>query len=169
MSRCEPSAYRRISGIGPVKSIELAAVFEMAARVARERVLARRISSAEDVYDLCGAEMRTMNREVLRVLLLDTRGHLLRTEDVSVGSVSETIAHPREILRPALLHSATSFILVHNHPSGDPQPSAADRTLTRRVSEAAGIIQIAFLDHVIIGAPKEGADPYFSFREMGIL
>ena len=73
MSRCKPEAYQQIPGIGPVKSIELAAVFEMAKRVARERVATRRITSAEDVYELFGSEMRALTKEVLRVLLLDTR------------------------------------------------------------------------------------------------
>ena len=80
------------------------------------------------------------------------------------------MAHPRDVLRPALLHSAWGFILVHNHPSGDPSPSDADLRMTRRVREAAEVVGIQFVDHLIIGAPSESRPcPYFSFKEAGIL
>jgi DNA repair protein RadC len=101
--------------------------------------------------------------------LLDTRYHLVRIEEISLGSLNESIAHPRDIFRPALIHSAYAVIVVHNHPSGDPSPSQADHALTRRLREAADLLQIRLLDHVIIGAPAEDRLPYFSFKEMGAL
>jgi DNA repair protein RadC len=80
------------------------------------------------------------------------------------------MAHPRDVLRPALVHAAWGFILVHNHPSGDPTPSDADFRMTRRIREAADVIGIKFLDHVIIGCHSDTrALPYFSFREAGVL
>ncbi len=169
LSRAESKEYQKINGIGPVKAIELAALFEMAKRVAREEFRSRPLTSPEEVYAFLGPEMRALPREVVRLLLLDTKGCLIRMEQVSSGSVNETVAHPREILRPAVTHSAHSFILVHNHPSGDPTPSAADRQVTRRISEAANIFQIRFNDHIIFGHPQDGKPPYFSFREAGIL
>jgi DNA repair protein RadC len=90
-------------------------------------------------------------------------------EIVSVGSLNESIAHPREILRPALIHSAYGFILAHNHPSGDPAASDADRRLTRRIHEAAELLRINLIDHIIVGAPEEGRQPYFSFKENNLL
>ena len=90
-------------------------------------------------------------------------------EDVSLGSVNESIAHPRDVFRPALIYSAYAVVVVHNHPSGDPSPSQADHGLTRRLREAAELLQIKLLDHVIIGAPGEGRLPYFSFKEVGVL
>jgi DNA repair protein RadC len=90
-------------------------------------------------------------------------------EIVSVGSLSESIAHPREILRPALIHSAYGFILSHNHPSGDPAASEADRRLTRRIHEAADLLRINLIDHIIVGTPEEGRQPYFSFKENNLL
>ena len=103
-------------------------------------------------------------KEHLVVLLLNTKckikGHVI----ISIGSVNECLAHPREIFRPLIVGAAHSFVLMHNHPSGDPTPSDADRRLTTRIKECASLIQINFLDHVIIGT-----DMQFSFRETGVL
>jgi DNA repair protein RadC len=84
--------------------------------------------------------------------------------------VNETIAHPREILRKAIIHSAYAFILVHNHPTGDPTPSSADFTLTKRLVELCGPLGIVFSDHIIIGSPgSPSGRPYHSFREAGVI
>jgi DNA repair protein RadC len=113
--------------------------------------------------------MRMLHKESLRVILLDTKYHLLRIEEVSLGSINESIAHPRDVFRPAIISSAYAVIVVHNHPSGDPSPSQSDHSLTRRLNEAAELLQIRLLDHIIIGAPAEGRAPYFSFKEAGVL
>ena len=113
--------------------------------------------------------MRILHKESLRVILLDTRYHLLRIAEVSLGSLNESIAHPRDVFRPAVISSAYAVIVVHNHPSGDPSPSQADHSLTRRLAEAAELLQIKLLDHIIIGAPSESRAPYFSFKEAGVL
>jgi DNA repair protein RadC len=110
-----------------------------------------------------------LNRESLRVLLLDTRYNLMRVEEVSLGSLNESIAHPREVFRPAIIHAAYALIIAHNHPSGDPTPSEADHRLTRRLAEAAQLLQIQLCDHVIIGAPGKARQPFFSFKESGVL
>jgi DNA repair protein RadC len=82
---------------------------------------------------------------------------------------SAFVIHPREIFKHAIVHSAYAFVLVHNHPSGDPSPSEADIRLTRRISEGARLLQIHFLDHVIVGASIEGRPGFFSFKEAGTL
>ncbi len=158
----------QIPGIGPAKAAEIAATAEMASRLAAEQFRELRVDCPEVVYGLLGAEMGKLRRESLRALLLNTRHGLIRVEEISLGSLNESCAHPREILRPAVLHSAYAFILVHNHPSGDPMPSAQDRQLTRQLAEAAGHLQIAFLDHIIIGRKSEKTPAYFSFCEAGI-
>ncbi len=122
--------------------------------------------------ELIGAEMRRLRTESLRVILLDTRYRLIRVhpiQEVSIGSVNESIAHPRDIFRPAVISSAYAVIVVHNHPSGDASPSQTDHSLTRRLAEAAELMQIKLLDHIIIGAPAEGSPGYFSFKEAGVL
>ena len=127
------------------------------------------LDSAAAIYETFGAELQARDRELLRVLLLDTKLRLLAVEDVALGSLNECIAHPREIFRPAIVHSAYAAILVHNHPSGDPAPSQADHRLTRQLGDAAKLLQINLLDHIIIGLPDGGRHPYFSFREAGVL
>ncbi|MEY2519355.1 MAG: repair protein RadC [Verrucomicrobiota bacterium] len=169
LSRCTVKEIVAIPGIGEAKAIQLAAAFGLGQRLANERLSRQKLDSPELVHDLVAAEMRTLHKESLRVILLDTRYHLLRMEEVSLGSVNESIAHPRDIFRPAVISSAYAVIVVHNHPSGDPSPSQSDHSLTRRLAEAAELLQIKLLDHIIIGAPAEGRLPYFSFKEAGVL
>jgi DNA repair protein RadC len=169
LSRCTVQELSKIKGVGPAKGAQLAAAFGLGQRLARENFVNRKVDSPEEVYELLGAEMRALHKESLRVVLLNTRYHLLRVEEVSLGSVNESIAHPREIFRWALIYSAHAIIVVHNHPSGDPSPSQADHSLTRRLREAAELLQIKLLDHIIIGAPAKDRQPYFSFKEAGVL
>ena len=169
LSRCSVKELAGIKGIGPAKGAQLAAAFGLGQRLAQEKRPAKKIDTPESIYELLGPEMRALNKEALRVVLLDTRYNYKRIEEISLGSINESIAHPRDVFRPALIYSAYAVIVVHNHPSGDPSPSQADHSLTRRLREAAELLQIKLLDHVIIGAPAEGRLPYFSFREMGVL
>ena len=134
-----------------------------------EEIISKALEKDRDLRYQVAAEMRALHKESLRVVLLDTRYHLIRMEEVSLGSVNESIAHPRDVFRPAVISSAYAVIVVHNHPSGDPSPSQSDHSLTRRLVEAAELLQIKLLDHIIIGAPSEGQPPYFSFKEAGVL
>jgi len=169
VSRCSVHELEKIDGIGPAKAVQLAAAFDLGNRLARETLSKQKIDSPELVNELVGAEMRQLRTESLRVILLNTRYHLIRVEEVSIGSVNESIAHPREIFHPAVASSAHAVIVVHNHPSGDASPSQTDHSLTRRLAEAAELLQIKLLDHIIIGAPAEGSPGYFSFKEAGVL
>ncbi len=169
IARLGVSGLKSHHGLGITKAVQLLAAFELAKRLAVEQFSSEPMDSPQKVYALLGADMRQMKQEVLRVLLLNTRHCLIRMEDVSKGSVNESIAHPREIFLPAIQYSAHSLIVVHNHPSGDPRPSEADLRLTRRLREAAELLQIRLLDHVIIGTPAEGRQAWYSFRESGIL
>jgi DNA repair protein RadC len=169
LSRCSAKEFSKIPGIGQTTALELVAAFALGKRLARETLSRSKIDSPELVHDLLAAEMRALHKESLRVILLDTRYHLLRIEEVSLGSLNESIAHPRDVFRPAVIFSAYAVIVVHNHPSGDPTPSQADHSLTKRLRETAEILQIKLLDHIIIGAPAEGRASYFSFKETGVL
>lgn len=169
LSRCTVQELARVPGIGPTKALELVAAFTLGHRLARESLMREKIDSPELVCEFLGAEMRMLHKESLRVILLDTRYHFLRLEEISLGSINESIAHPRDVFRPAIIFSAYAVIVVHNHPSGDPSPSQADHSLTRRLREAAELLQIRMLDHIIIGAPAEGRPAYFSFKEAGVL
>lgn len=169
LSRCSVDELSKIRGVGFAKAVQLVAAFGLGQRLARETLSNQKIDSPELVNQLVGAEMRMLRKESLRVILLDTRYHLIRIQEVSTGSVNESIAHPREIFHPAVASSAYAVIVVHNHPSGDASPSQADHSLTRRLAEAAELLQIKLLDHIIIGAPADGQPGYFSFKEAGVL
>lgn len=164
-----PELRRLAKGIGPAKACELAAAFEVGKRLARQTAESTPLDTPAKVHAFMGPLLQNLPRESLRVLLLDTRHRLVHEEEVSLGTLNESLAHPREILRPAISHRAYAFVLVHNHPSGDPSPSEADRALTRRIRDASELMQIHLLDHVIIGRERPGAPPYFSFKEHGLL
>jgi DNA repair protein RadC len=169
LSQCTVDELARIRGVGFAKAVQLVAAFGLGQRLARETLSKQKIDSPELVNELVGPEMRRLRKESLRVILLDTRYHLIRVEEVSLGSVNESVAHPRDVFRPALVASAYAVIIVHNHPSGDASPSQTDHSLTRRLAEAAELLQIKLLDHIIIGAPANENPGYFSFKEAGVL
>jgi len=113
--------------------------------------------------------MKAFHQEVVRVVLLDSRLRCITKLDISKGTVNESVAYPREILGPAIAHPSFGFVLVHNHPSGFASPSAADLQLTKRIAEGARILNVNFLDHVIVGQPSCGRPGYFSFQKAGLL
>ena len=169
LARASLSELAKTKGVGRTKAVQLAAAFGLASRLAKESLTDIPLDTPAKIFELLGAEMRQLGKESLRVVLLDSKLRLLCVEQVSLGSLNECLAHPREILRPAVLHNAFAFILVHNHPSGDPSPSDADRRVTMRMAEAAKMLQINFFDHVILGSPSAERAPYFSFREAGVI
>jgi DNA repair protein RadC len=169
LSRCSVDELKKIKGVKEAKALHLVAAFGIGKRLAAARAKSKKLDSPETIEALLGPEMRMLRKESLRVVLLDTRYHLLRVEQISLGSINESIAHPRDVLRPAVIASAYAIVVVHNHPSGDPSPSQTDHSLTRRLAEAAELLQIKLLDHIIIGVPVEGTPGYFSFKEAGVL
>jgi DNA repair protein RadC len=140
-----------VAGVGPARACALVAAFELGRR-AQERPACRApIRGPEDVL----AHVRDLpraRREHFVVLLLNARHELERRETVSIGSLNASIVHPREVFLPAILHSAASVVLVHNHPSGDPEPSEEDLNITRRLIEVGELVGIGVLDHVIVAS-----------------
>jgi DNA repair protein RadC len=164
--------FRRLKGIGRVKALQLVAAMEVARRAAshppRESPI---LSRADAVAGLLEAPAAGLEVEKFWVFCLDRRNRLRKRVEVSSGIATAALAHPREVFRAAIREAASAVICSHNHPSGDPSPSAADIQLTRQLREAAAAVDIPLLDHVIIG--RRGADPlgrgYYSFREAGLL
>ena len=156
-------------GIGEAKALHLAAAFALGKRLARQEYDGKPMSSADAILSHIGPELRAEPQEVLKILLLNTRLALIGVEEVTRGSLNETIAHPRDILHHVIRRRAHGFAVAHNHPAGDPSPSTADRTFTRRLREASEIMQITFVDHLIVGLPSSSHAGYFSFRENGML
>jgi len=156
-------------GLGPAKASKLAAAFELGIRVAREQLREVPLDTPELIYGVFAPQLSHLTQEQVIVAAVDARLRHIGTTVVSMGTVSESTAHPREILRPVITRGAHGFVLIHNHPSGDPSPSRADDTVTRRLVEAAKLMQVVLLDHVIIGKPSPGRCAYFSFREAGVI
>ncbi len=158
-----------LSGLGPAKASKLAAAFELGARVAREQLQNVPLDSPEKLHDAFGPQLRHLPQEQLLVVMLDTRLRHAGTVVISQGTVDSCTAHPRDILRPVVTRGCYGFALIHNHPSGDPTPSNADMRVTRRLLEAADLMQVKLLDHVIVGRPSPGRSGYYSFREAGVV
>jgi DNA repair protein RadC len=112
-----------------------------------------RLRGPEDVVQFMAPQLRNLRHEEFHVIILNTRHRVLSTERVSQGILDASLVHPREVFAPALQARASAIILVHNHPSGDPEPSPEDRRVTRQMSEAGDVLGIRVLDHVIVGDP----------------
>jgi len=160
---------RKMPGIGRDKAATLVAAFALARRLEQER---REESPVLDHSATVVAFMRETNRvknvESFQVLLLNTRKKLIRVEEVADGTLDTLLVHPREVFRAAIAANAAGIVLVHNHPSGDPEPSEADIRVTRDLIRAGQLLKIEVVDHVIIGRAVAGRDrDYASLRERG--
>ena len=157
---------KAVDGIGDVKGIQLLCIGELSRRISRRFVMAEipRFQSPEAVVNYYMEEMRHLEQEQLRVMLMDNKQGLIRDVLISKGTVNTSIASPREILIEALRYRAVGMIMVHNHPSGDPTPSREDCQITQRVKEAGKLVGIQLLDHIVIG---DGS--YSSFKKEGML
>ena len=146
----------KIKGVGKKKAIQLKAVSEIAKRLSCSAISEKRryIKSPEDIIEFLMPQMMEYNKEVVKVVFLNTRNYIIRILDISIGSLSASIIHPREIFREAVKYSAASIIICHNHPSGDSNPSKADIETTRRLVEAGILIGIQVLDHLVFGKNK---------------
>jgi len=173
LAKWSESDFRRQKGIGPVKAAQLVVLMEVV-----RRILSAAATDADPVLNkpsLVHAHfvplVAGLAVEKFWVLCLNRKNRLIRRVEVTSGTATSSLAHPREVFREAIRHGATSVVCAHNHPSGDPAPSAADVQVTRQLRDAARAVDIELLDHVIIGTP--GADPrgagYYSFREAGVL
>jgi DNA repair protein RadC len=140
-----------VPGIGPARAAALTAAFEIGRRATERAVTSSPIRGPEDVLGQV-RDLARAKREHFVVLLLNARHELQCRETVSIGSLNASIVHPREVFLPAILHSAANVVLVHNHPSGDPEPSEEDLSITRRLVQVGELVGIGVLDHVIVAA-----------------
>jgi DNA repair protein RadC len=150
-------------GIGPAKAAQIKAALELAKRFNEEPLRPGcPLGSSRDVYRHYRGRLATLRHEAFYVVLLDAKNRFLCDVKVSEGSLSAAIVHPREVFRPVIEESAAAVILVHNHPSGDPTPSAEDVAITARLRQVGDIMGVKVLDHLVIGAGC-----YTSFVERG--
>lgn len=154
-----------VKGVGPAKAAEVKAGLELGRRAAEAPWRARfTFRSPQDVYQAVSGRLCHLDREVFMVFYLSAKNQVIFDEAVSVGSLTSSLVHPRELFKGAIKRSAAAVVLAHNHPSGDPTPSDDDLQLTKRLAQAGNLLGIQVLDHIIIGYGK-----YVSLKERGVL
>jgi DNA repair protein RadC len=158
-------------GIGGVKALQMQAMIEISRRILSTGEAAPLMDSPERIFNWLRPIADGEPVEKFWVLSLNRKNRLLRCHAVTSGTATASLVHPREVFREAIRNSASALVCAHNHPSGDPSPSQADIRATRQLREAAKVVQLDLLDHVIIGQREH--DPhgsgYYSFAESGLL
>lgn len=153
----------QIKGVGLAKAIQLKACFSLGSRASRQSATTRyKINNPLQAYHLIKDELEIEKRELFLVILQDVKNCVLCHQIVAIGTLSNSLVHPREVFYPAIRHKAASMILAHNHPSGDPTPSQQDHEVTKTLVEVGRLMGIPVNDHIIIGDQK-----YVSMRQKG--
>lgn len=156
---------KSISGIGEVKAVKVKAIGELARRMSKQSIREKtKFDRPDKLAEYYMESMRHYTTECVLLVMLDNKGHMLGDHMISKGIVNASLVSPREIFALALKHDASSIILVHNHPSGDPTPSKADKQITKQVYECSKLMNIPLIDHIIIGDHT-----YSSFKELELL
>ena len=155
----------QVHGIGTSKYVQLQAIFEMSRRALNEQLQQRDVfKSPQQVRDYLVLKLGSLTREIFLVLFLDTQNHLVATEEMFAGTLTQTSVYPREVVKRALHHNAASVIFAHNHPSGIAQQSQADELLTKQLKQALALVDVRVLDHFIVAGNNT-----LSFLERGLL
>jgi len=165
VGRRPAAALARVAGVGRAKAARLAAALELGRRAAREADPApARIAGPVDVHRFYAPQLRDLSVEEFHVLALGSQSQVLADLCITRGILNSSLVHPREVFRAAIAEAAAGIIVVHNHPSGDPTPSADDRAVTRQLVDAGRLLDVPVYDHVIVGGER-----YVSFAEAGLL
>ncbi len=160
--------FMSIKGIGKVKAIQLKAVCEIAKRISRPIENTKvQIKCPQDVANLLNDELKYEKRELVKVIILNTKNIVMKVTDICLGTENSAILKPRDALIDAVKMGAPKIILVHNHPSGDPTPSSEDINFTNRLIQASSVIGIELLDHVVIGDSKFESIFYYIKNQKG--
>ena len=160
-----PQELQQIDGIGPHSAFGIKLMQEVAREFLKEKIIERPFyKSPQEIFDYLYHSMRDLKKEVFKVIYLNSQNQIIETVDLFEGTVNSSSISPREVIEGAIKHNAVSLIFVHNHPSGNPEPSTSDKELTRELVYAGKIIRIKVLDHIIIGENK-----YFSFASDGLI
>ena len=151
---CSLKELQQIKGIGPSKAMQLLAMAELGKRYNQSKNPITRVTNAEDVFNHFKNKLSGEKQECFYILLLSTKNHIISEHLITKGVLDSAILHPREVFKPAIKNSASKIILVHNHPSGDPQPSQEDLEITKKIISVGDDIDIKVLDHVILGKER---------------
>ena len=149
-----------INGIGKTKAVQIKAALELGNRIASYKPAKYKIKNPWDIYKYYMESLRYQYKEIFKVVLLNTKNEIITDVDISMGTLNSSLVHPREVFREAIIRSSNKIILLHNHPSGNAEPSKEDKSVTNRLKECGELIGIEVIDHRIIG---DGI--YFSFKE----
>lgn len=153
-----------IDGVGKIRARQIIATVQQSRIISTPSSNTEYIRSPQDVFTLLGHELKFLQQEHFICIFLNTKNGITGKEVISIGTLNASLVHPREVFRPAIKRSSASIICVHNHPSGNPEPSNEDISITKRLVEAGRIIGIELLDHIIIGH-----DSFVSLKERGHL
>jgi DNA repair protein RadC len=160
-----PQDLQRVPGIGPRNLFGIRLIHEVSRRFLKDRILNRPVChSSREVFDYLYHALRDVKKERFKVIFLDAKNQIVEEKTLFEGTVDSSAVYPREVIKDALRYEASSLIFIHNHPSGDPEPSLCDREITRDLVFAARVVQIRVLDHIIIGNNR-----YFSFADHGLI
>ena len=156
----------QIKGIGIAKAAQIKACFELGKRedLDPEDLVPFDIKNPETVVKAIRTSIKDKAKEHFKLILLNTRNKIIGLSTISIGTLTTSLVHPREVFKDAIVHSAASVVLAHNHPSGDPEPSEDDLKITKKLVESGKILGIEVIDHIIIGKNN-----FYSFREKGII
>ena len=155
----------KIEGITKKMACKLVAATELGKRLSAQKKYERtKFSSPEDIANLVMEDMRHETKEFFKILLLNTRNELMKIETISIGNITSSIVDPRDVFKPVVKHGAASIVLIHNHPSGNPEPSEADLLVTNRLCKAGELLEVKVLDHLIIGDKN-----FVSFRKRKLI
>lgn len=147
--------FMNIKGIGKVKAIQLKAVCELAKRMSKPvDIINLKIRCSEDIANMLMEELRYERREIVKIVILNTKNNVLKIEDIAIGGTDFVNITPKDVLTEVVKMNAPKMIMVHNHPSGDPSPSKSDIDITNKIYACTELLQIKFLDHIIIGDGK---------------
>ncbi|HSG17895.1 MAG TPA: DNA repair protein RadC [Anaerolineae bacterium] len=164
LARASVTELQSVKGIGPAKAVEVKAALELGRRLLASAPEQRaRVSSPADAANLLMSDMALLEQEHLRLVLLDTRNHVLATPNIYVGSLNTSVIRVGELFRHAIKENAAAMIVAHNHPSGDPSPSPEDVSVTRQIVSAGQLLDVEVLDHLVIGHGR-----YVSLKERGL-
>jgi len=157
---------QEIKGIGPHNVFGIKLIQDISEQYLKERIIGKKIQlkSSKAIFDYLYQSMQKNKKEIFKVMFLDGKNKLIETEDLFEGDLTTSAVYPREIIKKAIKYDAVGLIFVHNHPSGDPEPSHSDKDITKKLVSAAKLMGLEVLDHIIIGDNK-----YFSFADDGLI
>ncbi|MCC6603333.1 MAG: DNA repair protein RadC [Anaerolineae bacterium] len=164
LARASVAELTAVKGVGPAKAVEIKAALEIGRRLLTTAPEEKpRITSPADAANLLMSEMSFLDKEHLRLVLMDTRNRVLATPTIYIGSLNTSVIRIGELFRAAIKENAAAFIVAHNHPSGDPSPSPEDVAVTRQIVQAGSLLNIDVLDHIVIGHNR-----FVSLKERGL-